>query len=634
MNEKYLEKNYIFLSYSHVDRDMLNVISSKLINDGYRIWYDDGINPGSEWSEDIAIRIEKAKIFLAFITNEYIRSENCRDELSYARENSLTIILVFLKEGVEFPSGMKLRNHRRQQLYYYKYTDKQEFYNKLYKAEGVSACAINSNAKKIEAAISVEEETDSKSINIDSYRALSQKGNAEATYKLANCFETGNQVDMDKSKAYMLYELAKDQGSVEALTALGRFYNYGIACKRNKKKSLKYYLEAAERGDGEALDIIADFYENGDNVRKNKKKSWEFRMKAYEAGNIASAGDIGDGYWKGIPGVVKRDVKKAIQYYEIAISSENFECVEQLVNIYLSCETEFDPQKAERLLLLYPYEADWFGDNWYILGMCYFQGNGVEQDKTKGIEYLKKSVNVGIVPYAAAELGRIYSEGDGTFKNTDLAEAYYEQAANAIFADYEPKILLKSSTGKKKIIKYIGLLIIISFFGFVLGYFQPLHSIINKKENNYINSEKYITKTFSNMKIEISQNWEEVIGDSDEGEINIFYYFYGQNQWDSININVQPYYIGDDDTEYSDYDDIFKRYFNDDIKTKIMLLSGEKGYYVDDITKYDGEEKYTRIYLFIYRNELYQILCFSTNPPSEKFMDTCQRLEDSITFSN
>lgn len=118
MNEKYLEKNYIFLSYSHVDRDMLNVISSKLINDGYRIWYDDGINPGSEWSEDIAIRIEKAKIFLAFITNEYIRSENCRDELSYARENSLTIILVFLKEGVEFPSGMKLRNHRRQQLYY------------------------------------------------------------------------------------------------------------------------------------------------------------------------------------------------------------------------------------------------------------------------------------------------------------------------------------------------------------------------------------------------------------------------------------------------------------------------------------------------------------------------------------
>ena len=283
MDEKTLKKNYIFLSYSHENRDIVNTIANRIENDDYCVWYDNGINPGSEWAEDIAVHIEKAKVFIAFITKEYLQSENCKDELSYARENNLVILLVFLMENLEISGGMKLRNHRRQQLFYYKYSDKNDFYSKLYSSDGINLCNKNSREKLQTDNCSLNE-NGSENINIDSLYILSKAGNAEATYKLAKCFQTGKAVDMDKSKAFELYEIAKNQGSVLAITELGCLYNYGVGCKRNKKKSFNYYLEAADKGELKALSIIAEAYENGNNVRKNKKKAWEFYNKAYNAG--------------------------------------------------------------------------------------------------------------------------------------------------------------------------------------------------------------------------------------------------------------------------------------------------------------------------------------------------------------
>lgn len=628
-----MKNDYIFLSYSHVDKDAINMIANKIKNDGYRVWYDNGINPGSEWSEDIAIHIEKAKVFVAFITKDYIKSENCKDELSYARENSLIIILVFLKE-VEIPSGMKLRNHRRQQLFYYQYSDKQEFYNKLYIAEGIENCSIDSIDKKNDISM---EDTDNKKIDIESLRISSQAGNAESTYRLAKCVETGNSVDMDKMKAFELYELARKQGSLEAITELGRLYKYGLGCRVNKKKAFKYYIEAAEKGEGKALDLIADAYEYGEGVRKSKKKAWKFRTKAYEVGYRIVAGELGEGYQKGIFNVVKRDIRKAIEYYEIAISLGKTLYVGSLVNIYLTCGEEFDPEKAEKLLLAYPDE-EVIGDNWYLLGMCYFKGSGIEQDKIKGIEYLKKSADIGIDARAANELGRIFQEGDGVYKNTDLAEEYYEQASDATFSFLEPCVFLKSKNGRKKILKVIGIFLLIVYLGFSVGrelsYVQPLHLLTRKIKSSYessADSQKYITKTFSNMKIKVSEDWEEIINNYDEENIDVDYYFHGQNEWDSMSIYVTPYDIGTDNTDYLDYNAILKKFEEENI-TKIMLLSGEKGYYIDNITKYDGVKRFTRIYLFIHKNELYQIMCLTTNPPEENFLKICQSLEDSISF--
>lgn len=622
MDEKILKENYIFLSYSHENRGIVNTIANKIENDGYCVWYDNGINPGSEWAEDIAVHIEKAKVFIAFITKEYLQSENCKDELSYARENNLVILLVFLDKELEISGGMKLRNHRRQQLFYYKYSDKNDFYSKLYSSDEINLCNENSR-EKLQTDNCALKENESENINIDSLYILSKAGNAEATYKLAKCFQTGKAVDMDKCKAFELYEIAKNQGSVLAITELGCLYNYGVGCKRNKKKAFNYYLEAADKGELKALSIIAEAYENGNNVKKSKKKAWKFYNKAYNAGLKKAAGEIGYYYLKGIRGVVKQDIKKAIEYFEIAIASGYTEYVVYLAGAYLDSDHNFNPQKAENLLLD-NQEADLLGRNWYLLGMCYFQGNGVRQDKAKGIEYLKKSADIGVYPDAAYELGRIFKDGDGAYKNIDLAEEYYERAADIDYSFTKPKIILKTKNGREKLIKFVGLCIIINII--IIG---GIIIFGNKKVSDSTTS---VTKIYSNMMVDVSNEWKEIANITDDTDVD--FYFSEQNQLEGINISVIPYYIGDKNIDFSDYDNIIKYKYESDNKTKIILVSGIEGYCVEGTIKYDGEERYFRNYLFIYKNELYQITCFTTNPPSEKFIEICQRLEASIKFKD
>ena len=42
-------ENYIFISYAHKrSEESLNIIRA-LDEAGFRVWYDDGIAPGSEW---------------------------------------------------------------------------------------------------------------------------------------------------------------------------------------------------------------------------------------------------------------------------------------------------------------------------------------------------------------------------------------------------------------------------------------------------------------------------------------------------------------------------------------------------------------------------------------------------------
>ena len=44
---------YIFISYCHQDKERVYPYLEMMANDGYRIWYDEGITPGEEWIENI-----------------------------------------------------------------------------------------------------------------------------------------------------------------------------------------------------------------------------------------------------------------------------------------------------------------------------------------------------------------------------------------------------------------------------------------------------------------------------------------------------------------------------------------------------------------------------------------------------
>lgn len=132
-------KPFIFISYSHRDANVVLPVIRQLRKDGFEVWYDDGIDPGTEWDENIAKHVEGCTAFVAMISKNYIASPNCKDELNYARDLQKGRLLVYI-EDVQLPSGLAMRMGRLQALFLYKYEDMSKFYERLETVDDIIKC--------------------------------------------------------------------------------------------------------------------------------------------------------------------------------------------------------------------------------------------------------------------------------------------------------------------------------------------------------------------------------------------------------------------------------------------------------------------------------------------------------------
>lgn len=78
------QEPYLFVSYAHDDAHLVYPIVERLVMDGYRIWYDDGIHAGEDWTDKVASRLDGSSICVAMLTENYVRSINCRNEMAYS----------------------------------------------------------------------------------------------------------------------------------------------------------------------------------------------------------------------------------------------------------------------------------------------------------------------------------------------------------------------------------------------------------------------------------------------------------------------------------------------------------------------------------------------------------------------
>ena len=99
---------YVFVSYSH--RDSVTVFQEiqELHQDGYRVWYDEGIDPGNEWPEEVATALSRAAMFLVFVSGNSVASQNVRNEINFALNNRKPFLAIYLSE-TELPVGLQLR---------------------------------------------------------------------------------------------------------------------------------------------------------------------------------------------------------------------------------------------------------------------------------------------------------------------------------------------------------------------------------------------------------------------------------------------------------------------------------------------------------------------------------------------
>ncbi|MCH7744125.1 MAG: TIR domain-containing protein, partial [Proteobacteria bacterium] len=82
---------------------------------GFNIWYDEGIEAGTEWTDALAGAIKQAKLFLYFVTPDSTQSENCRNEVNFAVERKIPIVAVHLKQ-TNLPDGLSLTLSSRQAI--------------------------------------------------------------------------------------------------------------------------------------------------------------------------------------------------------------------------------------------------------------------------------------------------------------------------------------------------------------------------------------------------------------------------------------------------------------------------------------------------------------------------------------
>lgn len=135
------DQPYIFISYAHADAKKVYPIIKKLQEDGFRVWYDDGIDPGTEWDQSIADAIQKCRYFFAFLSRSYLQSENCKDEMNYARDlNPAPKRLLLYLEDVSLNGGMELRQSRIQAIHCYKYQSLTQMYSRIYEAPELEKC--------------------------------------------------------------------------------------------------------------------------------------------------------------------------------------------------------------------------------------------------------------------------------------------------------------------------------------------------------------------------------------------------------------------------------------------------------------------------------------------------------------
>ena len=121
----------MFNSYAHKDMEIVFKVLKKLNKDRYRIWYDEGIEPGNEWPEVVGNAVINCSQFIVFMSPAAADSRNVRNEVNLAFNDNKEIIVVYLKK-TNLSSGMRLQIGTVQFINYYELTER-KFYDKLTK---------------------------------------------------------------------------------------------------------------------------------------------------------------------------------------------------------------------------------------------------------------------------------------------------------------------------------------------------------------------------------------------------------------------------------------------------------------------------------------------------------------------
>lgn len=132
---------YVFVCYAHEDADAVYREIAWLNECGVKVWFDEGISPGSEWTEELASAIQGCSRVLYFVTPNSVVSKHCRRELNFAQEEDRDVVAIYL-QATDVPAGLRLSLNDRQAILMYDLSE-EEYRKRLMRvAQGGAGFAV------------------------------------------------------------------------------------------------------------------------------------------------------------------------------------------------------------------------------------------------------------------------------------------------------------------------------------------------------------------------------------------------------------------------------------------------------------------------------------------------------------
>ncbi|GBC45074.2 kinase-like domain-containing protein [Rhizophagus irregularis DAOM 181602=DAOM 197198] len=234
------------------------------------------------------------------------------------------------------------------------------------------------------------------------------------------------ETDIDKKKAFELFQKAVDLENSYGMIGLGHCYQNGIGTDIDKKKAFELFQKATGLENSSGIDHLGYCYENGIGTDINENKAFELYQKAADLENLDGMSSLGQCYQYGIGTDI--DKKKAFELYQKAADLGNSYGINSLGYCYQhGIGTDVDKKKA---LELYQKAADLENAiGIFNLGYCYQNGIGTDIDKKKAFELFQKAVDLGNVD-GMNSLGYFYQNGIGIDINIKKAFEFYQRSAD------------------------------------------------------------------------------------------------------------------------------------------------------------------------------------------------------------
>lgn len=262
-------------------------------------------------------------------------------------------------------------------------------------------------------------------LGVEGLIEAAQRGDLDAAYILGWCYYYGIGVDTSYEDSFGWFLRVAEEGDPSAYMWVADAYYFGMGTAQDYEEAIEWYREAAEEGDPRAMYMLGVMYQNGLGVRQDDRKADKWFSRAEE-----------EGYEGGEEAPLP--TKEDAPVRQTAPQSS------RPTGTVSAGSIDIDAGRPEEMMNLLGLdelvEAAALGDldAAYIIGWCFANGAGVEQDDELAFEWFLMLAEEGD-PRAYIWVADAYYNGTGVAQDYEEAIKWYKVIAE----DGDDSMMLK-----------------------------------------------------------------------------------------------------------------------------------------------------------------------------------------------